>query len=48
MLEHLWFVSEQAGSDVGLEAAATDYLNTVLTHRPNEAAMLFTSDDPTH
>ncbi|MFY9330124.1 MAG: hypothetical protein WAO41_00410 [Candidatus Nanopelagicales bacterium] len=29
-------------------AATVDYINTVLTHRPDEAAVLPGLDDPTH
>jgi hypothetical protein len=44
VLEHQWFMSERAGVDVGLEAALTDYLTTVLAHRPDEVAVLNTGD----
>lgn len=44
VLEHQWFMSERAGADVGLEAALTDYVDTVLAHRPDEVAVLSTGD----
>jgi hypothetical protein len=34
LLEHRWFLSEQAQGDVGMEAAAEDYIRTVLPQRP--------------
>lgn len=40
VLEHQWFCSEQAGRDVGLEAALEDYLTSVLPLRPDEVAIL--------
>jgi tRNA A-37 threonylcarbamoyl transferase component Bud32 len=40
VLEHRWFLSEQAGRDVGLQAAARDYVDTVLRSKPDEQAVL--------
>lgn len=40
VLDHRWYVSEAAGQDVGLAAATRSYLDTVLTHRPDEKAIL--------
>jgi len=40
VLEHRWFLSERAGSDVGLIPAAESYVTTVLAHKPDEAAVL--------
>jgi len=40
VLEHRWFLSEQAGCDVGLVPAAEDYVATVLRHKPDERALL--------
>ncbi|MBA3619028.1 MAG: DUF4032 domain-containing protein, partial [Acidothermales bacterium] len=40
VLEHRWFLSEAAGHDAGLPAALEDYLATVLTHKPDEEAVL--------
>jgi hypothetical protein len=34
LLEHRWFMSEQAQRDVGLEAAVEDYVRNVLPHAP--------------
>ena len=40
VLEHRWFMSEDAGCEVGLLAAAEDYVATVLRHKPDERAIL--------
>ncbi len=40
VLEHRWFLSERAGVDVGLLPAAVSYVDDVLTHKPDEAAVL--------
>jgi hypothetical protein len=39
-LEHRWFLSQQAGEDVGLMAAIEDYVDNVLRHAPDERAVL--------
>ena len=36
VLEHLWFMSEEAGGDVGLGEAVTSYVRNVLTPLPDE------------
>jgi hypothetical protein len=36
ILEHLWFMSEKAGGDVGLGEAVTSYVRDVLTPLPDE------------
>ena len=36
ILEHRWYLSERAGRDVGLEAAATSYVDQVLRPAPDE------------
>jgi hypothetical protein len=36
LLEHRWFLSEEAGSDVGIDAAIDDYVDTVLRPAPEE------------
>ncbi len=36
VLEHLWFLSEAAGGDVGLGEAVTSYVRDVLTAAPDE------------
>ena len=38
VLEHRWFLSEQAGRDVGTTAAARSYFDTVLPRTPKEVA----------
>ncbi len=40
VLEHRWFLSEQAGADVGLLPAAKSYVTHVLTHKPDERALV--------
>jgi hypothetical protein len=40
VLEHRWFLSEQAGRDVGTDDAARSYVQTVLRHKPDEKAVL--------
>ena len=37
MLEHRWFLSEQAGAEIPMEEAAQLYVNTVLRGLPDEA-----------
>ena len=44
ILEHRWYLSERAGSEVDIRDAALSYIDTVLRERPEEA--LTTSDDP--
>jgi hypothetical protein len=39
-LEHRWFLSQEAGEDVGLLAAVQAYVGDVLTHAPDERAVL--------
>jgi hypothetical protein len=47
VLAHRWFTSERSGTDVGLEAAADDYVATILRSKPDEAAVLGPPvDDP--
>jgi hypothetical protein len=40
VLEHRWFLSERAGRDVGLMPAAESYVAEVLSHKPDEQAVL--------
>jgi Domain of unknown function (DUF4032)/Lipopolysaccharide kinase (Kdo/WaaP) family len=40
VLEHRWFLSEQAGHDVGLPAAVESYVREVLARKPVEQAVL--------
>lgn len=44
ILEHRWFLSERAGHEIDIMATARDYIDTVLSDRPDEA--ITTSDDP--
>jgi hypothetical protein len=40
VLEHRWFLSERLGRDAGLLPAARSYVEDVLSHKPDEAAVL--------
>ena len=40
VLEHRWFMAEALRRDVPLQEAARDYIETVLTHKPDEKAVL--------
>ena len=40
VLEHRWFLSEREGRDVGLIPAARSYVTDVLSHKPDEKAVL--------
>ncbi|PFG35281.1 DUF4032 domain-containing protein [Sanguibacter antarcticus] len=40
VLDHRWFVSEQAGRDVPMSEAVESYVDQVLRHRPDEMAIL--------
>ena len=40
VLEHRWYMSENAGHDVPLAEAVSDYINTVLVNRREEATYL--------
>jgi hypothetical protein len=37
VLQHRWYLAEQAGHDIDTFDAATDYIANVLTHKPDEA-----------
>jgi hypothetical protein len=37
ILEHRWYLSERAGSEIDIFAAASDYVDNVLPQRPDEA-----------
>jgi hypothetical protein len=39
-LEHRWFLSQEAGEDIGLEPAVKAYVDDVLRHAPDERAVL--------
>jgi hypothetical protein len=45
VLEHRWFMSEHAGTDVGTEAAVADYLAAVLPATSDERTVLPRADD---
>ncbi|MFC7549750.1 DUF4032 domain-containing protein [Plantactinospora sp. GCM10030261] len=40
IIEHKWLLSEQSGRDVGMGPAVHSYLSDVLTHKPDEQAVL--------
>ena len=40
MLEHRWFLSQQAGEDIGLMPAVEAYVDDVLRHAPDERTVL--------
>ena len=40
VLEHRWYLSEQRGHQVPLDEAVASYLDEVLAHKPDEAAVL--------
>ncbi|MFV0253353.1 MAG: DUF4032 domain-containing protein [Beutenbergiaceae bacterium] len=40
ILEHRWYLAEQAGHDVPMEQAVGSYVTNVLPHRPDEEAIL--------
>jgi hypothetical protein len=40
IIEHKWLLSEQAGRDIGMGPAVQSYLTDVLTHKPDEQAVL--------
>ena len=44
LLEHRWYLSEQAGREVSLDDAIDDYIATVLTQLVDERAMLRATD----
>ena len=39
-LEHRWFLSQQAGEDIGLMPAVKAYVDDVLRHAPDERAVI--------
>ncbi len=44
VLDHLWFLSEKAGNDVGLEVATQNYVETVLSVQPDERVVIDTAN----
>lgn len=45
VLDHRWFMSEKAGTDIGLPAAADSYVKNILVFKPDEKAII--TDEPT-
>ena len=45
-LEHRWFLSEQAGWDVGTDRAIRSYVTDVLANKPDEGAVLAALAEP--
>jgi Domain of unknown function (DUF4032)/Lipopolysaccharide kinase (Kdo/WaaP) family len=46
ILEHRWYLSEEAGRDVGLDAAVRSYVDTVLRTAPDERNVFSEAVDP--
>jgi hypothetical protein len=46
ILEHRWYLSQQAGRDIGLLPAVSSYVEQVLRHQPDERAVLDPGDEP--
>ncbi len=44
ILEHRWYLSEQAGTEVDLFETARDYVDNLLPHRPEEAVTSASAD----
>ncbi len=44
LLDHRWYLSEQHGSDVGLDEAARSYVEEILRHAPDERTLLSSGD----
>jgi hypothetical protein len=40
VIEHRWYMSEEQGRDVGLAPAVQSYLANILSHKPDEQAVL--------
>ena len=45
ILDHRWYLSQEAGSDVGLMPAVASYVEQVLRHEPDERTILDPGDD---
>jgi hypothetical protein len=45
VLEHRWFLSEEAGKDVGMTKAITSYVDEVLRPAADERSPLVLSDE---
>lgn len=48
ILDHRWFIAENAGHDISLPEAVQSYIENVLKDRPNEAAVLTETDSQLH
>lgn len=46
ILEHRWFLSEEAGYDVGVEAGVKSFVDQILKDRPDERRVLETAPTP--
>jgi hypothetical protein len=46
ILDHRWYLSQDAGRDVGLIPAVDSYVDRVLRHEPDERAVLDPGDEP--
>jgi len=46
VLEHRWFLSEQAGGEVPIEEAASGYMREILRQRPDEELALTSLSEP--
>ncbi len=46
ILEHRWYLSEEAGRDVGLDAAVRSYVDTVLRTAPDERNVFSEAEEP--
>lgn len=40
LLDHRWFIAEQAGHDISLDDAVASYVEKVLKHRPDESHLI--------
>ncbi|MFP3467878.1 DUF4032 domain-containing protein, partial [Leifsonia sp. SIMBA_070] len=47
VLEHRWYMSESENRNVPMAEAVQSYMDTVLRHRRDEAAILLTADTRT-
>lgn len=45
ILDHRWYLSERAGTDVGTEEAVRSYIRDVLPQRPNEQTLIGSGDE---
>ncbi len=45
ILDHLWYMSEREGRDIGLAQATDDFVGSILPQLPHEAALLVNEDE---